>query len=134
MASRLRSTALFVALLSPSAFLLLTPHAPGTVQASSKSDREAGATLFHEKGCEHCHGANLAGTEKGPNLTGVGRYLKSPEIERQIHNGGNSMPAFGDVLAPDEIKQLVDFLLTQRSKVRPPAPAPPTPAAADPSA
>ncbi len=134
MAPRLRSTALLLALLSPSAFLLLTPHAPTTVHASSKSDRRAGATLFHEKGCEHCHGVNLAGTDKGPNLTGVGRHLKSAEIERQIHDGGNGMPPFGDVLAPDEVTHLVDFLRTQRSKVRPPAPAPPPPATPDPSA
>ena len=131
MVSRLRSTALLFALLSPAALLLLAPHAPCTVHASSKSDREAGATLFHEKGCEHCHGANLAGTDKGPNLTGVGRHLKSAQIELQIHDGGNGMPPFGDVLAPDEVKNLVDFLRTQRSKVPPPPPAarPPAPAA-----
>ncbi len=133
MVSRLRSTALLLALVSPAALLLLTPHARSTVQASSKSDREAGAALFHEKGCEHCHGANLAGTDKGPNLTGVGRHLKSAQIELQIHDGGNGMPPFGDVLAPDEVKDLVEFLRTQRSKVRPPAPAARPPAANGPA-
>ncbi len=71
----------------------------------------SGATLFHEKGCEHCHGANFAGIpDKGPSLLTVGKRLKKDAIARQIHDGGQEMPSFGDVLQPDEISALVDML------------------------
>lgn len=107
--------------------LLLLPGSVGReVHASSRADREAGRALFHEKGCEQCHGADLEGGEKGPNLTGVGRQLKPDGIRHQIVAGGGGMPAFGDVLAPDEVSRLVDFLASQKKKVRAQKPGPAT--------
>jgi mono/diheme cytochrome c family protein len=82
----------------------------GGQATASKTDRAAGAELFKEKGCEHCHGADGVGTEKGPSLTTVGKRLKKDEIERQIREGGKQMPAFGDVLNEDETRKLVDYL------------------------
>jgi mono/diheme cytochrome c family protein len=84
------------------------------VHAYSSKSKDAGATLFHEKGCEHCHGANGRGGDLGPDLSTVGKRLNKQQIEHQIHNGGAAMPAFGDVLQPDEIKDLVDFLHAKR--------------------
>jgi mono/diheme cytochrome c family protein len=84
------------------------------VHAYSNKSKDAGATLFHEKGCEHCHGANGRGGDLGPDLSTVGKRLNKQQIEHQIHNGGAAMPAFGDVLQPDEIKDLVDFLHAKR--------------------
>lgn len=89
-------------------------QAEGTVQASSREDRDAGAAVFHEKGCEHCHGAAGIGTEKGPNLSTVGKRRKKEQIEHQIIMGGDQMPAFGSALQPDEVKVLVDFLSAKR--------------------
>ena len=88
------------------------------VQASSHADRAAGEVLFHEKGCEHCHGAALLGTERGPVLAGVGRKLTADGIRHQIVAGGGGMPAFGDVLAPDEISRLADYLAAQKRRVK----------------
>ncbi len=84
------------------------------VHASSKTQIEAGATLFHESGCEHCHGPDARGTENGPDLSTVGKRLKKEQIERQIREGGLSMPAFGDALQPDQIQALVAFLHEKR--------------------
>jgi mono/diheme cytochrome c family protein len=84
------------------------------VHAYSNKSKDSGATLFHEKGCEHCHGVNGHGGELGPDLSTVGKRLKKQQIEHQIHDGGAAMPAFGDVLQPDEIKDLVDFLHAKR--------------------
>jgi mono/diheme cytochrome c family protein len=70
--------------------------------------------LFHEKGCEHCHGVNGQGGELGPDLSLVGRRLNKAQIEHQIHYGGAAMPAFAEVLQPDEVKDLVDFLHAKR--------------------
>jgi mono/diheme cytochrome c family protein len=84
------------------------------VQASSKQGREAGAVLFHEKGCEHCHGVDGVGTDRAPALTTVGKRRKKAQIEHQIEQGGNGMPAYSAVLQPDEIKWLVEFLHAKR--------------------
>jgi mono/diheme cytochrome c family protein len=84
------------------------------VHAYPNESKKSGATLFHEKGCEHCHGADGRGGDLGPDLSTVGRRLKKERIERQIRGGGAAMPAFGDVLQPDEIKDLVDFLHAKR--------------------
>jgi len=94
------------------------------VHAYSGESKKAGATLFHEKGCEHCHGANGRGGELGPDLSTVGKRLSKQKIEHQIHDGGAAMPAFGDVLQPEEIKDLVDFLHAKRKAPKsPPLPA-----------
>jgi mono/diheme cytochrome c family protein len=92
---------------------LRQPTTP-VVRAYSSEDKVSGATLFHEKGCEHCHGPNGRGGELGPDLSTVGKRLKKEQIAHQIHDGGAAMPAFGEVLRTDEIKALVDFLHTKR--------------------
>jgi len=75
----------------------------------------SGSVLFHEKGCEYCHGVNGIGVaDKGPSLLTVGKHLKKDAIAKQILEGGNGMPAFGDVLQPDEIKALVDMLAKKK--------------------
>ncbi len=73
--------------------------------------------LFHESGCEHCHGANARGTQRGPDLSSVGRRLSKEQIEHQIHEGGKQMPAFGDALEPAQIDDLAAFLQTKRAAV-----------------
>jgi cytochrome c5 len=71
--------------------------------------------LFHDKGCEYCHGVNGVGVrDRGPSLLTVGKHLKKDAIAKQIHDGGNGMPAFGDTLQPDEIKALVDMLAKKK--------------------
>jgi cytochrome c2 len=87
---------------------------PSIVHAFSGNSKKSGATLFHEKGCEHCHGVNGRGGELGPDLSIVGKRLKREQIEHQIYDGGAAMPAFKDALQPDEIKDLVDFLHAKR--------------------
>jgi mono/diheme cytochrome c family protein len=84
---------------------------PVTAVHASSVDTGSGTILFHEKGCEHCHGVDGVGIpNKGPSLLTVGKRLKKDAIARQIHDGGDSMPAFGESLQPDEITALVDML------------------------
>jgi mono/diheme cytochrome c family protein len=89
------------------------PSTP-VVRAYLNESKKPGARLFHEKGCEHCHGVDGRGGDLGPDLSTVGKRLKKERIEHQIREGGAAMPAFGDVLQPDEIKDLVDFLHAKR--------------------
>ena len=86
-----------------------------TMVHASVADVPSGAVLFHEKGCEHCHGANGVGIPgKGPSLLTVGKRLKKDAIQKQIQNGGQTMPPFGPSLQPDEITTLVDMLSKQK--------------------
>jgi mono/diheme cytochrome c family protein len=104
-----------------------TAHASSPASAA---DQPSGAALFHEKGCEHCHGVNGVGIPgKAPSLLTVGKRLKKDAIEKQIHDGGQNMPPFGDALQPDEITALVDMLAKQKKapKHLPPPVSAPTP-------
>jgi mono/diheme cytochrome c family protein len=96
-----------------------TPPAHGYLSDSKKS----GAVLFHEKGCEHCHGVDGRGGDLGPDLSTVGKRLSKQQIEHQIYDGGAAMPAFRDALQPDEIKELVDFLHAKRRAPKSASPA-----------
>jgi mono/diheme cytochrome c family protein len=111
--ARTVTAACFVALVVTLTRGLAQPPAP-IVRAYASEGKESGAMIFHEKGCEHCHGVDGRGGELGPDLSTVGKRLSKQKIELQIRNGGSAMPAFGDVLQPDEIKALVDFLHAKR--------------------
>lgn len=87
---------------------VLLPNPP--VQASSRKNRAAGAVLFKEKGCIHCHSVDGHRVGEGPDLGTVGKRLHKGQIEHQIRDGGKEMPAFGDMLTQDEVKKLVDYL------------------------
>jgi mono/diheme cytochrome c family protein len=100
----------------------LPQRSTAVVQAYSGGNKKSGAMLFHEKGCEHCHGVNGQGGELGPDLSTVGKRKSKAQIEDQIHGGGAAMPAFGDVLQPDEIKDLVEFLHAKRKAPKKTAP------------
>ena len=101
----------------------LAQQSTPVVPAYLSDGKKPGARLFHEKGCEHCHGVDGRGGELGPDLSTVGKRLKKQRIEQQIRAGGAAMPAFGDALQPDEIKDLVDFLHAKR-KARKQTPLP----------
>ncbi len=86
---------------------------PQPVYANGDPKR-LGATLFHERGCEHCHGLNGTGGEEGPDLSTVGKQMKKPDIEHRILKGGGGMPPFADALQPDEVTALVEYLHTKK--------------------
>ena len=95
-------------------------HAAGFmhVAGADKPNAAAGAKLFHERGCEHCHGVEGVGGGNGPDLSGIGRRWKPDEIEAQVLHGGGGMPAFGEVLLPDETAAVVEYLRHKRAKER----------------
>lgn len=107
------------------------------VQAASKAeaDAEAGALLFRDKGCAHCHGAGGAGTQKAPSLLKIRENKTWPpdKITEQILDGGDKMPPFRDSLSDEEIAQIIDYLRAKHRPVPPPLPEgtePPAPASA----
>jgi mono/diheme cytochrome c family protein len=86
---------------------------------------EAGAILFRDRGCTHCHGATGEGTHKGPSLANVRKAMTPEQMTNQIWNGGQNMPPFSDSLSHDEVSQLVSFLRAKHRPVAPPAPVSP---------
>jgi mono/diheme cytochrome c family protein len=107
---------------------------PHPVLANSDA-KNRGAELFATKGCVHCHGPAGVGGGKGPDLQLVRKRRDRAGILTQIHDGGKSMPPFGDELTAQEIDDLATYLLAKRKYIPvPPQPAPqPLPPATDPN-
>ena len=84
--------------------------------ASSRAQRTHGAELFNANGCVHCHTIGKVGGNKGPNLSGVGRTAAPAAMRKQIVEGGKGMPAFGEVLEPKDIDDLVAYLRSCKAK------------------
>ena len=100
--------------------LLIAAGFPGPrARAASNADRAAGAEIFKQNGCEHCHGASGVGTDRGPALTTVGKRLHKDQIEHQIREGGKQMPPFQDVLDDDQVRKLVDYLAHMKRAPKP---------------
>jgi cytochrome c2 len=71
---------------------------------------------FPSSGCQHCHTIGSVGGHRGPNLSNIGRTAKKAAIRKQIVNGNNVMPRFGDVLNSYEIDDLIAYLHSCREK------------------
>lgn len=63
-------------------------------------------------GCSRCHGADLQGTDDGPDL-GPGSDAEEENdsrLARQIREGGHGMPRFGGTLGEEQIQMLIDYI------------------------
>lgn len=89
---------------------------PPCAASSSSSQRARGAVLFATAGCQHCHTIRHAGGHKGPDLSGVGRRKSKSVMRRQILYGSKVMPAFGNVLMPQELNDIIAYLRSCRDK------------------
>jgi len=107
-------------LFPPALILMLAVSVPAF--ASSRSQRERGAAVFAANGCQHCHTIRGTGGHRGPDLSGVGRAKKKDAIRRQIVGGSKVMPAFGTILSPKEIDDLVSYLRSCKDKPKSPPP------------
>lgn len=88
---------------------------PLTAQETGGSSGPAarGAQLFYDKGCEFCHTVDGQGGIRGPDLTRVGDRLSSGEIAEIIADGPGNMPAYVNILTPDETEAIIAFLEAQ---------------------
>jgi mono/diheme cytochrome c family protein len=82
----------------------------------SSSDKNRGAVVFTENGCQHCHTIRKSGGDKGPDLSGIGRTLNKTQIRTQILQGGHQMPSFAEILKQSEVDDLVAYLHSCRDK------------------
>jgi mono/diheme cytochrome c family protein len=109
-----------LAVLTLSAPLLLSPTLTPHAEAASASPVH-GAQLFVDTGCSHCHGPAGSGGDRGPDLKNVAHRMTAAKMTTQIHDGGQAMPPFGDVLTTQDITDLVAYLRSRRKPPVPPA-------------
>ena len=110
-----------IVLLTLSVLLMIVGLPGRSASAASDAHKDAGAELFKQNGCEHCHGVDGAGTERGPALNTVGKRMHKEQIEHQIRDGGKQMPPFQDVLNDEQVRQLVDYLAHKKKAPKPQA-------------
>ncbi len=96
-------------------------------KSGTKAAEQAGALLFRDKGCTHCHGAGGIGTKKAPSLVDLrkNKQWTPAQITNQILDGGQKMPPFSDSVTDEEAAQLVAYLRAKHRPVPPPAPSEP---------
>jgi len=90
---------------------------------NEKEAAKAGALLFRDKGCAHCHGAGGVGGKKGPSLVDI-RNKKDWTPDRmtnQILNGGQKMPPFSDSVTDQEAAELIAYLRAKHRPAPPPS-------------
>ncbi len=75
-----------------------------------------GKKVFASAGCGSCHTLKAAGATGniGPNLDTL--KPAEPIVERQVTNGGASMPPFKGQLSPAEIKAVAKFVASSAGK------------------
>jgi mono/diheme cytochrome c family protein len=106
------------------ALLLVLISAPSLFAANKSADELAGAILFRDKGCAHCHGDRGVGTRKAPALVDIRKRKEwtPAKITDQILNGGQKMPPFSDSLSDPQVAQIVAYLRARHPPVPPPPP------------
>ena len=91
----------------------------------SPADQFASTRAIYKQRCEACHGKEGSGGPveidgkklKVPSLR-EGHVLNHPDagLTKQISNGGDGMPAFKQLLKPEEIEDLVKFIHAEFQK------------------
>jgi mono/diheme cytochrome c family protein len=78
--------------------------------ANATGDAANGETVFASAGCGGCHTFEAAGSTGGvgPNLDDISPSFD--EVVEQVTNGGGAMPAFGDQLSEQEIRDVAAFV------------------------
>jgi mono/diheme cytochrome c family protein len=104
-------------------FLCAAAPARAASGAKAKAAELAGAVLFRDQGCAHCHGDGGTGGKKGPDLSRLRKDKLWPpaKITHQILNGGQKMPPFSEALTDEQVAQLVAYLRAKNKPIPPPA-------------
>src|SRR5690606_19232371 len=92
----------------------------------------ANGRRVYESACGFCHGeTGEGGHGGGPTLAAV---TSAAAASRIVAEGRNDMPAFGDTLTPEQIRDVAAFVATQFAGLPgPESPGPPTASPGPPS-
>ncbi len=92
-----------------------TPLSKSQIGAKPNTAIYRGALLWQAHGCEGCHMISGHGGVRGPDLTDVGSRLTQDYITIRILNGAYpNMPAYGGLLKPNQVNDLVAFLESRK--------------------
>jgi mono/diheme cytochrome c family protein len=92
------------------------PTPTGPAEPVAAGDPATGADIFATR-CANCHGPDANGGPLGPSLIGAEAAANSDDFFRQtITNGrpGTAMPPWGNVLSPQNIKDVVAFIRSRQ--------------------
>ena len=73
-----------------------------------------GARLFDQRGCLSCHQVAGHGGSVGPDFTEVDPRMTAERLTIIILRGRKDMPAYGSILEPAEVEDIVAFLLSRQ--------------------
>ena len=87
-------------------------------RAQKSGDAAKGKDAFEQ--CQVCHNTDTDEKKMGPSLKGLfkhktlqnGKPVNDENVLAQINNGGNGMPAYGDMLSADDKANLLAYLHT----------------------
>jgi ubiquinol-cytochrome c reductase cytochrome b subunit len=85
---------------------------PAAATANLSPAARQGAVIFQQVGCINCHTVDGHGGLKGPDLTHVGSRLDDRQLVIRVMAGGGGMPAYAGNLDPQQLSNLVDFLVS----------------------
>ena len=85
---------------------------------AAKGDAAKGQATFEQ--CGICHNVDSPEKKMGPSLQGLykrkslqnGKSVNDENVQAQINNGGNGMPAYGDQLSAGDKAELLAYLHT----------------------
>jgi ubiquinol-cytochrome c reductase cytochrome b subunit len=103
------------------------PSLPKFSYAHLPKSAQRGAVLLHSEACLACHqvgnygaapansgqSSSAVGGVRGPSLSDVGSSLSRDQLIYRIARGGGGMPAYGNVLTPKQLTDLVNYLETR---------------------
>jgi mono/diheme cytochrome c family protein len=100
-------------ILSPAALCAPTPSAaqPSTA-AYTPANAHAGEQVFLQR-CFQCHSVNPGEVRIGPTLFHVmkgPKAVSAAQIRIQLRDGKGKMPAFKDILTPDDVNHIIAYL------------------------
>jgi ubiquinol-cytochrome c reductase cytochrome b subunit len=95
---------------------ILAPSVPAQTTKGLTGDALAGSKLVSGMVCTACHSIDGVGGKRGPELSNVGNTFDQSQLIVRIARGGGGMPAYGNILTPKQITQLVAYLQTLTGK------------------
>ena len=85
-------------------------------EAGASRTGGAGREIYDKQGCAKCHALSGKGGTSGPSLTDVGKRLSRDQLTEVIRKGKSSMPPLPTGTTEQQVKDLVDFLVSPNNQ------------------
>ena len=85
-------------------------------EAGASGTAGAGHQLYDKQGCAKCHAIAGKGGSSGPSLSDIGKRLSKQQLTEVIRKGKSSMPPLPAGTTVQQVKDLVDFLVSPNNQ------------------